>query len=121
MWIDWIVVILLSIGAFFMLVAAIGVVRLPDLYQRLHASTKASTLGVAFILLAVALDAREVGVVTRCVVAIVFFILTAPVGSHLIARAAIRAGEPLDKKTLSNEWPLPTPADKKETPSPEKK
>ena len=103
MWIDWIVHALLFAGVFFMLVAAIGVLRLPDLYQRLHASSKAATLGVALILAAVALDSAEMGVVTRCVVAIAFFILTAPVGGHLIARAAIRAGEPLDPKTLSND------------------
>ena len=60
-------------GAFFMLVAAIGVLRLPDLYQRLHASSKAATLGVALLLLGAALHSGDMGVVSRCLMAIAFF------------------------------------------------
>jgi len=91
-------------GAFFMLVAAIGVLRLPDLYQRLHASSKAATLGVALLLLGAALHSNDMGVVTRCLMAIAFFIATAPVGAHLITRAAYNHNEPLAKETLSDEW-----------------
>lgn len=91
-------------GAFFMLVAAIGILKLPDLYQRLHASAKAATLGVALLLLGAALHSGDMGVVARCLMSIVFFILTAPVGAHLIARAAYHRGEPLAKETLSDEW-----------------
>ncbi len=66
-------------GAFFMLVAAIGILKLPDLYQRLHASSKAATLGIALLLLGAALHSGDMGVVSRCLMAIVFFVLTAPV------------------------------------------
>ena len=91
-------------GAFFMLVAAIGILKLPDLYQRLHASSKAATLGVALLLLGAALHSGDMGVVTRCVMAIAFFMATAPVGAHLITRAAYNHNEPLAKETLSDEW-----------------
>ena len=91
-------------GAFFMLVAAIGILKLPDLYQRLHASSKAATLGVAMLLLGAALHSGDIGVVSRCIMAIVFFVLTAPVGAHLITRTAYRQNEPLAKGTLSDEW-----------------
>ncbi len=102
--INVLVAICLISGALFMLVAAIGVLKLPDLYQRLHASSKAATLGVALLLLGAALDSGETGVVSRCLMAIIFFILTAPVGAHLITRAAYYQGEPLAKETLSDEW-----------------
>ena len=102
--INVLVAICLISGALFMLVAAIGVLKLPDLYQRLHASSKAATLGVALLLLGAALDSGETGVVSRCLMAIFFFILTAPVGAHLITRAAYYQGEPLAKETLSDEW-----------------
>jgi len=91
-------------GAFFMLVAAIGVLRLPDIYQRLHASSKAATLGVALLLLGAALHSGDMGVVSRCLMAIIFFMVTAPVGAHLITRAAYNHNEPLAKETLSDEW-----------------
>ena len=102
--INIIVAICLVSGAFFMLVAAIGILKLPDVYQRLHASSKAATLGVALLLLGAALHSGNMGVVSRCLMAIVFFILTAPVGAHLITRAAYHNGEPLVKETLSDEW-----------------
>jgi len=101
---DLLIAFCLLSGAFFMLVAAIGILKLPDLYQRLHASSKAATLGVALLLLGAALHSSDMGVVARCFMAIVFFILTAPVGAHLITRAAYKHEEPLAKETLSDEW-----------------
>jgi multicomponent Na+:H+ antiporter subunit G len=102
--INSLIAICLLSGAFFMLVAAIGILKLPDLYQRLHASSKAATLGVALLLLGAALHSGNMGVVSRCLMAIVFFILTAPVGAHLITRAAYNNNEPLAKETLSDDW-----------------
>ena len=87
-----------------MLVAAIGILKLPDLYQRLHASSKAATLGVALLLFGAALHSGDMGVASRCLMAILFFMLTAPVGAHLITRTAYHGKEPLAKETLSDEW-----------------
>jgi multicomponent Na+:H+ antiporter subunit G len=95
--------VLLVIGALFMLLAGVGIVRLPDLFMRLQAATKASTLGVGCMLLAVALHFEDLAVTTRAVLVIAFFCLTAPVGAHMIARAAYAAGVPLWAGTITDE------------------
>jgi multicomponent Na+:H+ antiporter subunit G len=76
----------------FALVAAIGVLRLGDVYMRMHAASKAGTLGSGLALLAIALYSQELDVFTRAVAGVVFFLLTAPVSAHLLARAAYLAG-----------------------------
>jgi multicomponent Na+:H+ antiporter subunit G len=84
--------VLCLIGAFFVLVAAIGLLRLDDLYMRMHAASKAGTLGSGVLLLALALFSHESDVVLRALAAIVFFLLTAPISAHLLARAAYTVG-----------------------------
>ncbi|KPP99631.1 MAG: multicomponent Na+:H+ antiporter subunit MnhG [Bacteroidetes bacterium HLUCCA01] len=90
-------------GAFFTLVAAIGVVRLPDILMRMHASTKAGTLGTGFILLAVAVTTPDFGVITRAIATILFLVVTAPVAAHLIGRASYQNGNKLWKNTIVDE------------------
>lgn len=90
--IDYIAGGLLIIGAFFTLVAAVGVVRLPDLYTRMHAASKTGTVGSGVMLLAIAFHSGEFDVVTRAIAGIVFFLLTAPLSAHLLARAAYCTG-----------------------------
>jgi multicomponent Na+:H+ antiporter subunit G len=99
----WCTTILLGLGSVFMLLAAVGVVRLPDLFTRLQASTKSSTLGVACMLLAVAVYFGTLGVTTHALLVIVFFFLTMPVAAHMIARAAYFSGVPLWKSTVVDE------------------
>ncbi len=89
---EFIVGISLVVGAGFSLVAAIGLLRLPDLYMRMHADSKAGTLGSGLMLLALAIFSVELAVVTRALAGIVFFLLTAPVSAHLLAKAAYTAG-----------------------------
>src|SRR5215212_7747536 len=95
--------VLLVAGAFFMLLAGLGVLRLPDLFMRLQAATKASTLGVGCMLLAAAIHFQDLAVTTRAVLIIAFFFLTAPVGAHMIARAGYAAGVPLWEGTITDE------------------
>lgn len=95
--------VLLVVGALFMLLAGLGVLRLPDLFMRLQAATKASTLGVGCLLLGVAIHSQDLGVTTRAVLVVSFFFLTAPVGAHVIARAAYAVGVPLWKGTIVDE------------------
>ena len=83
---------LVLLGAFFALVAAIGILRMPDLLMRMHAATKAGTLGAGLLLLAVAVSFGDSGVMVRALAAIVFLFLTAPVAAHVIGRAAYYAG-----------------------------
>jgi multicomponent Na+:H+ antiporter subunit G len=89
---DAIAGVMILTGALFSLVAAVGVLRLPDLLIRMHAATKAGTMGAGLILLGVALYDMETGVTLRALAAICFLLLTAPVSAHLIGRAAYRSG-----------------------------
>ena len=84
--------VLLLIGMFFILVSSIGLLRMPDLMTRMHAATKAGTVGVGFVLLAVANHFATLSVVVEAIVIIIFLFSTAPVGAHLIGRAAYIIG-----------------------------
>lgn len=99
----WSTIILLGVGSLFMLLAAIGIVRFPDLFTRMQASTKSSTLGGACMLLAVAVHFGSLGVTTRALLVMVFFFLTTPVAAHMLARAAYISGVPLWEKTTVDE------------------
>ncbi len=90
-------------GAIFMLLAALGVLRLPDLLTRMHATTKAATLGASLIMLAVALHFPEVAVVARAMGVILFIMVTAPVAAHVIGRAGYFVGSRLWDGTLKDE------------------
>lgn len=95
--------ILLLLGTVFMLLGAIGMVRMPDVLTRMHSSTKSSTLGVGLIMLGVALHFGEFSIGVRAIAIIVFMFSTAPVAAHMIARAAYLSGVPLWEGTLSDE------------------
>ncbi len=88
----YLVGILILVGAFFTLVAAIGLIRLDDVYMRMHAASKAGTLGSGMLLLSIAVYSSELDVIMRAIIGVVFFLLTAPVSAHLLARAAYKAG-----------------------------
>ncbi len=82
----------LILGGALGFIAALGVLRMPDVYIRMHASTKAGTLGVLLILLALILTAGDGGLIGKSIAVFAFVLLTAPIGAHLIGRAAYRAG-----------------------------
>lgn len=92
---EWIMAGLVVLGGFFCFVAGLGVLRLPDVLIRMHASTKAGTLGAGLILAAVAVYFGDAATITRAIAAILFLLLTAPVAAHMIGRAAFRDGTPL--------------------------
>jgi multicomponent Na+:H+ antiporter subunit G len=79
-------------GATLMLLAAIGILRMPDLFTRMQASAKAASLGSGLILLAAAVHFAELSVVVRALLAIAFIFLTAPISAHMISRAAYFMG-----------------------------
>ncbi len=85
---SWLVGILLLLGTFLMFLTGLGLVRMPDVFTRMHAATKGASLGVAFLLLGAALVFQDVAIVTKALVTIAFIFLTAPVAAHLLARAA---------------------------------
>ncbi|MCO6473842.1 MAG: monovalent cation/H(+) antiporter subunit G [Melioribacteraceae bacterium] len=100
---EFISVILVITGSLFILISAIGMLRMPDLYMRMSATTKAATLGVGFVLLGTAIHFWEVGIVSRSLIIISFLMLTAPVAAHMIGRAAYFDGVPLWKETIHDE------------------
>lgn len=95
-------------GGVFAFVAALGLLRMPDVFIRMHAATKAGTLGVGLIMAAVAIHFGEAGVLIRAVAGIAFLIITAPVAAHLIGRAAYREGVAMWEGTVIDEWGRPS-------------
>ncbi len=87
---DWLAAAFLVAGGVFCLVAAIGLVRLGDIYLRMHAATKAGTLGLGLVCVAVMLEADTWGHAVEAAFVFLFMIATAPIGAHLIGRAAFR-------------------------------
>ena len=92
--------VLLIVGVAFMFVAALGLVRLPDLFMRMSGATKAATLGVGCTLLGAAIYFGDFVVTIRVVGIIVFIFLTAPVSAHMLSRAAYCVGVMLSDKTI---------------------
>jgi multicomponent Na+:H+ antiporter subunit G len=95
--------VLLLLGAVFMTLAAVGLVRLPDVYTRMSASSKAATLGASFALLGAAVHFGTAAVAGRAVVIVAFLFLTAPVAAHAIGRAGYRRKSPLWTGTIADE------------------
>ncbi|MCB1419245.1 MAG: monovalent cation/H(+) antiporter subunit G [Notoacmeibacter sp.] len=95
--------LLLIIGSAFALIAAIGINRLPDVYSRMHAASKAGTLGSGVMLIALAVHADDAGIAMRALAGVVFFLLTAPISSHLLAKAAYAVGYPMWKDSVLDE------------------
>jgi multicomponent Na+:H+ antiporter subunit G len=95
--------LLLLAGGAFSLISAIGALRLPDVLIRMHASSKAGTVGAGMILLAVAVLYGGSEILARAVAAIFFLLLTVPVASHMIGRAAYVTGVKLWSGTVVDE------------------
>jgi multicomponent Na+:H+ antiporter subunit G len=87
---SWVAAALLAAGAVLLVIAAWGVIRLPDALARQHAATKAGTLALALVCLGAMAAVRDVGWVWRLVLIVGFLLATLPVASHLLARAAVR-------------------------------
>ncbi len=91
--------VLILLGTGLSLLAAVGVLRFPDVYSRMHAATKAGTLGAGVVIAAMAIHDGQLDVVLRALAGIYFLIVTAPIAAHLLGRAAYSAGIPLWHKT----------------------
>lgn len=89
------------IGAAFFIFGGIGLVRMPDVYNRMQASTKTTTLGLMSVLLGVGL--MQPYWIVKILVIIIFIAITAPVGASAMARASYKAGIPLWDQTVLNE------------------
>jgi multicomponent Na+:H+ antiporter subunit G len=90
-------------GAIFIMIAALGILRLPDFYVRMSAITKAGTMGVGLIAVGIAIYFNDLSIATKVFVIISFMFITAPVAAHIIARAAYRQGIPFWGNNLVDE------------------
>lgn len=89
-WLNLLTLVLVLIGVCFMVLSSVGLVRLPDVYTRMHAGGKSSTLGIIALLLGVAVHRGDLLAVAKIAALIAFFFLTAPVAAHMLGRAAYR-------------------------------
>ncbi|HEB60841.1 MAG TPA: monovalent cation/H(+) antiporter subunit G [Phycisphaeraceae bacterium] len=100
---DFLASLFLLAGLFFMVVGVVGMHRFPDPYGKLHATTKCVTLGMLGFLLAAIFHLWVLPIITKAVMTIAFVFIANPVGSHMIAKAAHKAGYRIWDKTLSDE------------------
>ncbi len=101
---DLLAALAMAVGTLFLVLASLGILRLPNFYARIHASTKAATLGLALLLIALALGLRDRPVLTKALLAMVFIAATAPVGAHILARAAYKAKVPLPDDNVVDDY-----------------
>jgi multicomponent Na+:H+ antiporter subunit G len=100
----WLTGFLALTGATLVLLASIGIVRMPDLFTRMQAATKASTLGLGCLLAAAGIALADSSAFVRAVSIGAFVMLTSPVSNHVIARAAYLTKVPLWSGTVVDEW-----------------
>ncbi|RIV38393.1 monovalent cation/H(+) antiporter subunit G [Micromonospora radicis] len=106
--------VLLLLGTALIAISAVGMVRLPDVYNRMNSVAKAASLGLSFVLLGVLLLMPGPRTAVVVLVAVGLQLFTAPVGGYALARAAYRSGAPLAAVTRYDELggrAGPTPAD----------
>ncbi|MFH1519566.1 MAG: monovalent cation/H(+) antiporter subunit G [Candidatus Omnitrophota bacterium] len=96
--------IFIGLGLAFDLFGALGLVRLPDVYNRLQAATKCVTLGTCSILFGTFLIVGPTAAGMKALLCMVFLLLTSPVAAHAIARGAHRAGVKLSKESVVDKY-----------------
>jgi multicomponent Na+:H+ antiporter subunit G len=106
------VIALVLVGSFFLAVGTLGLLRFPNVYNRLHATSKPTTLGTVAMFLAGFAHFGPGGAGLTSLVGIVFLFLTVPTGSHMISRAAQKSGVPFLSGVT---WPSPPDDDGDET------
>ena len=96
--------IFIGLGLAFDLFGALGLVRLPDVYNRLQAATKCVTLGTCSILFGTFLVVGPTSAGIKALLCMIFLLLTSPVAAHAIARGAHRAGVKLSKESVVDKY-----------------
>ncbi len=96
--------LLMLLGALFALLAAVGLLRFPDTFLRMQATAKASTLGLACLIVGAALQLPDVSSVVRLCSIAAFIMLTAPLSAHIVARSALHRSTKLWEGTVLNEY-----------------
>lgn len=100
---DLIIAVFLISGAAFMVLAALGILRLPDLPTRMHSSTKAGAMGAMLIMVGVVIGFAEWLALARGLAIVLFIMMTTPIAAHAIGRAGYFIGVPLWDGTIKDE------------------
>lgn len=100
---EFIAGVFMLLGATFVLLSSIGLLKFPDIFMRMSATTKTATFGAGLLLLGTVSFFQDIGVTSRAIIIILFLFLTAPVAAHLIGRAAYHQGARLWGKSLIDE------------------
>ena len=90
---DVIAGVFLVLGSFLSFVAALGIVRFPDLLTRMHAATKPQVLGLMLLMTALAIELRSLAIALSLVVVVAFQLVTSPISAHMLSRAGYRTGK----------------------------
>ncbi|MDO4581672.1 MAG: monovalent cation/H(+) antiporter subunit G [Bacillota bacterium] len=96
-------------GSFFIFAGILGLIRFPDVYCRMHATTKGPTLGIMLVMVASILFFATAGghegfFYSRELLVIFFILLTAPVGAHMLSKNAYRAGVDMWEESVQDDW-----------------
>lgn len=102
---SWVTAVLLLVGSIFVLLAAVGLLRMEDVFLRMQATAKASTLGMGCLLVAAAIQLTDVASIMRLAAIAAFVTITSPIAAHLVGRASLRMRAPIWKGTVVNEHP----------------
>jgi multicomponent Na+:H+ antiporter subunit G len=97
--------ILITVGAIFDFFGCMGLVRLPDVYNRLQAATKCVTLGTIFILAGTALVTATPSISIKAILCAIFILITSPTGAHALARGSYLSGVKLWDKSVTDRFP----------------
>ena len=94
---DFVGAVFVMLGAMLAFIGAVGLIRLPDLFARMHAATKPQTLGLLLILIGLALSVRTWASVATLLIVLGAQALTAPVAAHMLSRSGYRSGVNTDE------------------------
>jgi multicomponent Na+:H+ antiporter subunit G len=94
--------ILIVVGGAFLVLGGLGLIRMPDVYNRLQAGTKATTLGAMSVVLGSAFLAPSM--MTKAILLVIFIAMANPISSSTIARSAYKAGVPLAPQSVRDDW-----------------
>jgi len=101
---DYMGYILISVGILFDIFGCIGLVRFPDVYNRLQASTKCVTLGTIFVLLGVAIVCGSGPIASKAIICAVFIMITSPTAAHAIAKGSYASGVGLWQQSVVDKY-----------------
>jgi multicomponent Na+:H+ antiporter subunit G len=100
---EWIAALFLVTGALVLLFAAIGILRFPDLYARMHASSKSTSFGVALMVIGTAVHFMAFSTALEALLIVLFLFMTIPISAHLLARAGYFLNVPMYEETTVDE------------------